>query len=237
MRKGFLPVLLMLGLAPGCSSFRTTAIDRLENDTIVVNPEKPLKGVPVSLRIPTHLELSVIETTYWQVANDNSLALSRLDTCRATRTVTHDTRYTEKIFLVDPVRPGSGTASYGFTFMSGRASPNAADRGKGYLSSVQYTVDDTTIKDSAALLATSINFVNALAASANNPKLQTSNLLATDRVVAYGRFDINSCTFECDVASFLECHLNALTCEQACRATVNKSENASRENNDCPKKK
>ena len=36
----------------GCNTFRTTAIDRCENDRLVVNPDKPMQGVPVALRVP-----------------------------------------------------------------------------------------------------------------------------------------------------------------------------------------
>ncbi len=222
MRKGFLPVLLILGLAAGCSSFQTTAIDRLDNDTIVVNPEKPLKGVPVSLRVPTHLELSVIETTYWKISMDatpdHNPTVVPLAACRPTRTVTHDAKYTEKIFLVDPVRPGSGTGSYGFAFTSNDA--DKRDQGKGHLRNVTYKIDDTTIKDSASLLATSLNFVNALATSSGKPETNNSGLIATDRVVAFARFDINSPTFEGDVTCFLESNLNTVPCENACRAQV-----------------
>lgn len=99
-------VLSFMALA-GCCSIRTTAIDRKENDCLVVNPECPMHGIPVSLRIPTHLELKVIETTYWekQEIPGEKPTLIPLSTCRATRTVEHAVCYTEKIFLVDPVRP------------------------------------------------------------------------------------------------------------------------------------
>jgi uncharacterized protein YcfL len=62
MRAGMLLVATVA--LSGCSSFGTQAVDRMENDTLVVNPNCPLKGVPVSLRVPTHLELNVVETTY-----------------------------------------------------------------------------------------------------------------------------------------------------------------------------
>ena len=141
-------ILLTAALAStlGCSSIRTQAIDRVENDTIVVNPDRPLKGVPVSLRIPTHLELSVIETTYWEKQDipGQKPTLVPLSTCRPTRSVDYKIKETEKIFLVDPVRPGAGTQSYGFEFQ--KSAEGMTDKsGKGYLSKVAYKADDQTI--------------------------------------------------------------------------------------------
>jgi hypothetical protein len=208
MRNLVFPVLTLVSIA-GCSSFRTTAIDRLEDDVMVVNPDEPLNGIPVSLRIPTHLELSVIETTFWRL-DGTEATLRAMTTGRANRSVTHTVVSTEKIFLVDPVRPISGLENYGFTFTSGGTSPQTGDAGKGYLRDVSYKADDTTIKDSAALLARSIGFVNALRTSSGAQSAVSADVITTDRVIAFGRFDINSPCFEQDMAGFLECHMNAV---------------------------
>lgn len=216
--------LLLLASATlvGCSSFRTTAINRCDNDRLVVNPNHPMKGIPVSLRVPSHLELSVVETTYWEKKDvaGKKPTLVPLHTCRPTRSVSHQVCFTEKIFLVDPVRPGAGTQSYGFTFKKSTAThPDHA--GKGYLEKVDYKIDDQTIKESANLLSNSLGLINALQTSASPAVPNTSNLIATDRTVAYGRFDINSATFESEVAEFLDCHINCVssecgTCPRVC---------------------
>ena len=211
-------------LFAGCSSFRTTAVDRMENDMLVVNPETPLKGIPVSLRVPSHLELSVIETTYWEkkVITGDRPTLQRLSSCRPTRTVLHHVCETEKIFLVDPVRPGAGTESYGFTFRSNTAAGATKDedaQGKGYLQNVEYKIDDQTITESSKLLANSLNLISALQTSVNNVTKNSADLIATDSAIAFGRFDINSPTFECDVAAFLDSHLNCTEesqCPEVC---------------------
>lgn len=197
----------------GCSSFRTTAIDRTEHDTVVVNPTAPLKGIPVTVRVPTHLELSIIETTYWEKKNftGEKPTLVRLTSGRPTRTVLHNIQETEKVFLVDPMRPGAGTQSYGFNFRSTTSSSGVANvdaQGKGYLSGLTYKVDDRTITESANLLANSLGMIQALQTSVANPSQNPSNLIATDRAIAFARFDINSPNYECDVADFLEQYLN-----------------------------
>lgn len=208
MKKVLLFAVLLT--ATGCSSFRTSAVDRVENDMLVVNPDCPMKGVPVSLRVPSHLELCVVETTYWEKVDEagKKPTLAPLHTCRPTRSVSHDICYTEKIFLVDPVRPGAGLQNYGFEFQSSGDAAKKEDAGKGYLKNVTYMADDRTITESASLLANSLGLINALQTSANAPNQNTANLVSTDRTVAFGRFDINSPTYEMDVAAFLDCYVN-----------------------------
>jgi hypothetical protein len=209
----------------GCSSFRTTAVDRTENDCLIVNPNCPMRGIPVSLRVPTHLELSVIETTYWEKRTIPGAkpTLIPLSTCRPTRSVTHGINETEKIFLVDPARPAAGLSNYGFTFQSN--SDNAAkakeSAGKGYLQNVQYKIDDQTIQKSAELFSNAVGLITALQTAANQGVANTSHLITTERAIAYARFDVNSPSFECDVASFLNCHINhagvaCSPCPQVC---------------------
>ena len=207
-------IAMALVISSGCSSFRTQAVNRCENDRLVVNPDRPMKGIPVSLRVPSHLDLCVIETTYWEKKDlpGRKPTLLPLSTCRPTRTVAHEVRYTEKVFLVDPVRPLAGTQSYGFSFKQ-NTSINKDNSGKGYLQEVEYEIDDKSIKESASLLSNSLSLLNAIQTSASQALPNTSNLIATDRALAFSRFDINSPTFENDVAEFLDCHINCAAIE------------------------
>lgn len=193
----------------GCNSISTTALDRLENDTLVVNPDCPMKGIPVTLSVPTHLELKVIETTYWekQVTTGQRATLKPLSTCRKTRTVGHEVCFTEKVFLVDPRRPVAGTQKFGFTFRS-KDDSDGPDAGKGKLSGVNYEVNDTTIEESASLISNALGLVSAFRTSANTARPNTGTLISTDRIVAYGRFDINACDFEQAVSQFLDVNVN-----------------------------
>ncbi len=206
MKKAWMLVLILFC---GCNTFSTTAIDRTENDCLVVNPNCPMKGVPVSLRIPTHLELKVIETTYWEKEErpGKKATLIALSTYRKTRTVAHEICFTETVFLVDPKRPAAGIQNYGFSFTSGNDG-NKEDAGKGYLSKVEYKIDDQTIKESANLVSNVLGLVSAFQTGANDAQANVGTLIATDRTVAYGRFDINSCSFENDVEIFLDTHVN-----------------------------
>ena len=210
-------IVLALATLAGCCSFRTTAVDRCENDCLVVNPHHPMHGIPVTLRVPTHLEITVTETTYWEKQENpgERSTLIPLATCRATRSVVPEVKYTEKIFLVDPVKPGAGTQSYGFTFTSSKGDRDGKDKddGKGYLRKVEYKIDDQTIKESANLLSNALAFISAFQTGANDARQNTGTLISTDRVVAFGRFDINSANFEEQVGSFLECNVNQARCQ------------------------
>ena len=216
--------LFILGLAflCGCNTFRTTAIDRTEDDCLVVNPDCPMKGIPVSIRVPTHLEINVIETTYWEKKDivGSKPTLVPIHTCRPTRTVQSNICYTEKVFLVDPVRPASGMQSYGFTFQS-KDGKNSRDQGKGYLQNVAYKIDDQTIKESTNLLANSLGLLQGFAVSANQPQPNEGSLVATDRSIAFTRIDINSPYFETEVEQFLDTHVNnrcgEVPCPQICQ--------------------
>ncbi|MGB7323421.1 MAG: hypothetical protein WBD31_01020 [Rubripirellula sp.] len=219
--------LLIFGLVlvGGCNTFRTTAIDRCDNDCLVVNPNRPMKGIPVSLRIPSHLELNVIETTYWEKKDivGSKPTLVPIHTCRPTRTVEHKLCYTEKIFLVDPAKPCAGTQAYGFAFQS-KDSDDASKAGKGYLKNVTYKVDDQTIKESANLLASSLSLINAFSVNANQGMPNEGSLVSTDRTVAYTRLDINSPAFENEVEQFLELNVNqqrsCTACPEVCKPNM-----------------
>ena len=235
MRYWILILFLLSATSIGCSSIKTTAYDRLEDDTIVANPEEHLKGVPVSLRVPTHLELKVVEKTFWRAEGTELIPIT---SCRRTRTVSHTVKYTEKIFLVDPVRPAAGpnatdqnnrySGFYGFSFRNDdltakqRADGETKeyeDSGKGYLSGLNYHIEDKTIERSAQLLAKSLSFIKTFSPAgvtvgADDEKEEMKlGVLETTRVIAWSRFDLNSEHYEEDVMGFLNTYLNQKNCE------------------------
>ncbi len=207
--KWQLALIACLVVSCGCNSIRTTVIDRTEQDCMVVNPGAPLRGIPVSLRVPTHLELRVIEVTHWQkrIVPGESPTLVPLSTRRPTRLVEHDICETEKIFLVDPVKPVAGTSKFGFSFKS-KTAGGKGDAGKGYLDEVNYQIDDESIKKSSELVSNAVGLITAMQINAVQGQPTKSQLVTTERAVAFARFDVDSPTFESDVESFLDCNLN-----------------------------
>ncbi|QDT92341.1 hypothetical protein [Gimesia algae] len=244
--RNLVTLLLLFSLSNGCSSIKTTAYDRLEDDTIIANPDQHLKGIPVSLRVPSHLELTVEEKTFWRVEGSQLIPVS---SCRATRTISHDIKYTEKIFLVDPVRPVAGPATtdqgttddssyYGFSFKDDDLSDEEIKAGiqrgyehsgKGQLTGLNYHIEDKTIVRSAQLLKSSLNMIKAFRTSAkakptafgdNTDKVTGLDVLQTTRVIGWSRFDLNSEHFEEDVMGFLNTYVNQKSCDPDCPGTA-----------------
>ena len=55
-------LLAFLAVASGCTSFRTTALRRFENDSVAKEPtNQKLKGLPVKLKIPSHVHVAIYE--------------------------------------------------------------------------------------------------------------------------------------------------------------------------------
>lgn len=236
-------LLLLISLSVGCSSINTTAYDRLEDDSLIASPDEHLKGVPVTLKIPTHIELTVREKTFWTVEGTELISLS---TCRATRTIDHDIKYIEKVFLIDPVRAAAGPQAgssddvsnyYGFSFrnddLTDAEKEAGVERGydysgKGHLTGLNYKINDRTIERSAQLLASSLNMIKAFTPQGaptssaigvgNNTDLKLE-LIETTRVIAFSRFDLNSEHFEQDVMSFMNTYINQKSCEPDCPRT------------------
>ena len=114
---------------------------------------------------------------------------------------------TAKVFTVDFKRPGSGTLDLDLKFNE-----------KQYFDSIKSELEDTTIKDTAALISQVIGTVKAFQTSAQGPSdddkefMQSMNIIRDTRVVAYRRFDINAVDFEHQVEAFVNQHLN--NCDQ-----------------------
>lgn len=56
---------LFLIAASGCTSFRSTIMNRYSNDVLRPQSEtRTARGVPVKLKVPTHMEVKIVETYY-----------------------------------------------------------------------------------------------------------------------------------------------------------------------------
>jgi len=189
---------VLAGIAIGCSSIRSTPLDRLEDSSLIANPTTPLKGIPVTLRVPTHLEITVIERSYGK-GDDKS----RFGKCGAPVIVVDAAvRETEQVFLLDPQRPASGEQKYGFTYLA----KDAGKPGHGYLASMNYKAVDSTIKDSAALAVSALNAIRALQQDTKDQKPDEGTFV--DSVVAFRRFNLNSPNFNHELQAFLDAHVN-----------------------------
>ena len=145
-------ILLLACLAglTGCQSFSSTMLNRLDNNSFVGNSNgtanskcgaRPFKGIPIALKVPSHLDVYIDEIYYMTEDDADRAALS--DALTGTRILNVRTQLikTRKIFTVDYKRPASGTLNLQTQFSD-----------EQYFKSIATALQDTTIVDSANLL-------------------------------------------------------------------------------------
>lgn len=209
----------------GCASFSTTMLNRQDDNSLWGNSNgdlkgndqkaRPYKGVPITLKLPTHLDVFIDEEYYIKI-DGNTISEPLESQCRLL-SVRDELVYSDKVFTVDFKRPASGTLGLTLGF----------DEDEQYFNKIDSKLEDDTITASAALVAGVINSLQAQNKFAEKTstaeekeqreqeeKVADDNaimngLLTSDRrVVAYQRFDINAMDFELQVADFVNQHLN-----------------------------
>lgn len=216
--KRLFPLLLLSAVNIGCSSIRSSMWTRAEDESLHPDPCQNLCGIPVMLKVPSHIEVKVIETLY--AAHDPGTGVLEVVRLRRPDLSVYPTlKYTEKMFLIDPVRVASGTGAYGFGFSPGEkqkeilpddSSTAGASSGHGYLHSANYIANDQTIANAGKLVQAVLNFPGVRGTGAPTPG--NLNLVTIDRVVAFRRFDLAAADCDAQVFAFLEdrvnhCHL------------------------------
>ena len=217
MNYRFIPILLVAHLLfSGCASFSTTPVTRhidnsMSGDSNGLNrwfrsKSRPYRGVPVKLRVRTHVDVYVKERyVLTRVGGDKSKQWEEksLSHCeQPIRLLFVDTEeiYGDQVVITDFKRPASGSIDMDVEFNE-----------QGYFKNVHSKVVDTTITDSTALLTTVLTGTGILKTSLGGNALEsydTESLQWQERVVAYQRFDINAADFEQQMEAFLNHHLN-----------------------------
>ena len=208
----------------GCTSTSSTLTTRTADDQLVGNSNgrnglgqqaNPYKGIPVTMRVPTHLDVSVIESVYLSQTGDD---YSQVELPNRHLELQHAIVYSDKIITVDPKRPAAGTLKYSATFQS----DNAEARDRQFFSKIDYDVDDKTIKTITALIPTlfpakpsAARVVNPTSAGETKIISSDPKLVVKKRTVAWKRFDINAPAFEQELSDFVAQHVN---CDAGCVA-------------------
>jgi hypothetical protein len=210
MKSAVMLSMLML-TAPGCTLIKSTLVTRQEDNSFVGQSNgqpqdhgktRPYRGVPVALKVPTHVDVAVTETYFIQAVGDGAnrkLQEVVFDSPSVPRNmnVTITPVVTKKLFTVDFVRPAAGTLDYKATFTDDQ-----------YFQSIENTIVDETIKDITAAIKT-VAPALGLPASATIGTSLAERLLTANRTVAYARFDIDAPDFEEQLNSFLTLQVNA----------------------------
>lgn len=214
--------LLLLVALTGCTTMSSTALVRTPDDMLFVNKFTSLfgktdrshvKGVPITLNVPTHTDAYIIETYYVQKSNDGQLvALPQERLGRRNLHVDLKSVMTPKIFTVDFKRPAAGSLVYDLRFQTGEGA------NEQYFQSFANRIEDETIRDITAAIGTLKPVLAGTPTSALSANLGNDvkkQLIENTRVVAYARFDISEPDYEQRLACFIDEHLN---CCHACQS-------------------
>lgn len=114
----FLLIPLMCALA-GCKSVKSTLLERdIQTNNVVT---KELDGYPITLKVPTHIRVTLYENTFVREIKDgvkqSGWKIVEIDGDKL-RTVSFSTQLieTERIYTVDHKRPAAGQIKYGVNF-------------------------------------------------------------------------------------------------------------------------
>lgn len=200
-----------LSYATGCRSISSTFMQRMDNDRLVGNSNgstglhdnaKPFKGIPVTMPVLTHVDISIEEEMF---LDKETLALVKTE--RRNLSAKADPVYSDKIFAVDPKRAASGTSKYTFDMNS-----DGAPEDQQYFKQIKQNIDDETIRDIntalSGLLPKLFPTPSGVKSSVNSESSSNDFFYPIKRHVAWKRFDVSAPDFQMQVADFVNCHLN-----------------------------
>ena len=202
----------------GCTSTTSTIMQRLDSNEFVGNSNgktkpchsaKPFKGIPTTVSIPTHVDIRIKETLYFDKAKMTPIVLSSRHLSAETEVI-----YSDKLISVDPKRPASGTLNYTLDFPSATGvKPEDYDKYQ-HIKKIGYDVKDDTIQTITKILTEVVPKLGLKPATKGMGETRQSeaNLPASIdevvRTVAWKRFDLNAPDLEACIAEFAASHMN-----------------------------
>lgn len=204
-----LGISLCLLFAVGCTSVSSTVLNRTDGDAFYGSSNgdpgpnghaRPFKGIPMTVRVPTHVDITIKEKILLRVTDSDVVYLKAP---KRHLSVDSNIIYTEKVFTVDPKRPGGGDLDYNIGF----GAKNENFDNTQYFKSIGSKVTDTTIKDITTAIA---NVTEAISTSSNTKQKDgiAGNVIVKHRTVAWRRFDVDAPDFELQIQCFVEQHMN-----------------------------
>lgn len=177
----------------GCTSMTSTMLTRDESNQFWTRKGK-LNGVPITLKVPTHAQLTVFETHY--LVTDERGRTHPLPLPCVIRDFSQDFIYSEKIFTVDFKRPAAGLYNLHLLMTKDQ-----------YISKLQHDVTDRTIQQVTNLVGRF--FPTGLARTAGVEDGESEPIFEeVQSVVAVGIFEIEAPDFEQEMSAFVNYHLN-----------------------------
>lgn len=202
-------------LCSGCTSFKTTVMQRCSNGAFGPNVVEKTKGIPVKLKVPTHVEVVLNEDFFIEKTGDGkyqeiSLIAVHGKSEHKIRSLSIKTEviYTPKVFTVDFKRPAGGTFTLGTAEKSGLEFDD-----EQYFAKIRASYEEKTLAD----INTAISTLKPSLSNATKKSVTDGNsaMLGTEiREVARARFDISDPCWEDQLHEFVRLHLTA--CHEGC---------------------
>lgn len=228
-----LPLTALFGMFFGCTSVESTMVTRDEANQHWER-HNCLNGIPITLKVPTHLKVYVFHKHYLQEIREPilELAVPPATTPAREATTAPDVsdpaapaepaeKPTTRIVDYQPVDVGVVIRDFAQELMytdkvfvvdfkrpaGGSSNLKVKMTDQQYIDKIQHDITDTTISDVRGILA-----ATKTDATPNKPFVQTGAELATKNelrsLVAVGIFEIDSPDFEQKVREFMDCHIN-----------------------------
>lgn len=183
----------LLTWTSGCTSIESTMVTRDETNQ-TWEQHRCLKGIPITLKVPTHLKVYVFHKHYLEVVGANHVVPVEVDV--VVRDFAHEFMYTDKIFTVDFKRPLAGSSNLLMEMTD-----------EQYIDKLQHDVTDKSIEKIGGL-------ITAISPQSKAGSMSAAGLADDRRIkevrslVATGIFEIESPDFEAQVMQFINCHVN-----------------------------
>jgi hypothetical protein len=194
-----LSVVCLATLSQGCASVESTMVTRDETNQHWER-HNCLNGVPITLKVPTHLKLYVYHKHFLQTTKEGNkiTGYEPIKVGVVVRDFAQEFMYTDKVFVVDFKRPAAGSNNLKLKMTN------------QYIDQIQHDVTDNTINDVRGLLAaasqTTFETVADPPSGGNTPSAPKFTPIRS--LVAVGIFEIEAPDFEDKVRAFMDCHVN-----------------------------
>ncbi|MBL8819254.1 MAG: hypothetical protein JNL58_24700 [Planctomyces sp.] len=185
----------------GCTSFRTTIVQSTSNGAIIPNAaEEKARGIPVKLKVPSHVIVNIFETFFVQQDVKNGLPseicmISSVGQRIRSLNLETSVDYTDKVFTVDFRRPAGGLLGISkLEFDS-----------EQYFRKIEAAYEERTLADVDEAIG---NIGSAFSSSTTLPKSGEKKLLAFEnRLIATQRFDLSEPDWETQMQCFVDLYL------------------------------
>ncbi len=163
--------------------------------------KKRLEGVPITVKVPTHLEIQVVERCYLNSDGSKSVI-------SPARFVNVNVREKDQVFTVDAVRPASGTLNYLATFQG------------QYFKTFNSKVEDKTIQsitDAITGITGELGKLPKAKSTGFSKSADDAKIPYVESLVAVREFDVHDPNLECEVRDFLHTYICFVECPKPCK--------------------